>query len=149
MAPGEHVVADYRSLGLSLKGHPLAFLRDRLAARGVVANARLANLPPGRTVKVAGLVLVRQRPDTASGVIFATLEDETAIANTIVWAQVFERFRHPFLAASLLCVEGPLQREGPVIHVVARRIVDLTHELRALADRGADGPVGLRSRDFH
>jgi error-prone DNA polymerase len=93
MRPGEHVVQDYRSLALSLKAHPVSFLREELAAASVVQAGRLPELKNGRRISVAGLVLVRQRPGTAQGVIFTTLEDETGVANIIVWPKVFERYR--------------------------------------------------------
>ena len=132
MSLGEEVVEDYASLRFSLKAHPVSFLRARLAAEGMVETARLLELANGGTVKVAGLVLVRQRPGTAKGVIFATLEDETGVANIIVWPDVFARCRKTVLAARLLGVEGPLQREGLVTHVIARRLFDLTPRLAAL-----------------
>jgi error-prone DNA polymerase len=176
MSLGEHVVADYETLHLSLKAHPMALLRHDMAGMGFAQCKDLATRPNNRRVKVAGLVLVRQRPATASGVIFATLEDETGIANVIVWPKIFERFRKTVMSARLIGVEGPLQREGIVIHVVARRLVDLTHHLHALADgNGLQAPLaradhvknpghdvrdtskrsasrrtgGYRSRDFH
>jgi error-prone DNA polymerase len=132
-ALSEEVVDDYRSLRLSLKAHPVSFLRGELAALGMVEAARLAELPDGSWVKLAGLVLVRQRPGSAKGVIFATLEDETGVANTIVWADVFARYRQTVLKASLLMVEGRLQREQTVIHLVAQRLTDMTDRLHALA----------------
>jgi error-prone DNA polymerase len=125
------VVDDYRALRFSLKAHPLAFLRQGLAAEGIVEAMQLETLKPGGIVTVAGLVLVRQRPGD-SGVIFATLEDETGIANVIIWPAVFERFRAAVLKSSLLAVSGRLQREGLVIHVVAEALVDMTHRLRDL-----------------
>ncbi|MGE5767796.1 MAG: OB-fold nucleic acid binding domain-containing protein, partial [Bacteroidota bacterium] len=131
MALSEEVVDDYRALRFSLKAHPLAFLRQRLAAEGIVEAMQLETLEPDRRVRVAGLVLVRQRPGD-SGVIFATLEDETGIANVIIWPSVFERYRGAVLGASLLAVTGRLQREGLVIHVVAEELSDESHRLRAL-----------------
>jgi DNA polymerase III alpha subunit len=104
MPLGEHVVSDYRSISLSLKAHPVTFLREKLSAQGIVATEKLAEMQSGRRVSVAGLVLVRQRPGTASGVIFATLEDETGVANIIVWPKIFERFRPIVLGARLLRV---------------------------------------------
>ncbi|MDH3472441.1 MAG: error-prone DNA polymerase [Rhodospirillales bacterium] len=133
MAPGEQVVEDYRSLRLSLRAHPLSFLRAELAREGLVEAARLGALADGRRVRLAGLVLVRQRPGSASGVIFATLEDETGVANTVIWPDVFERHRAVVLKSSLLMVEGRLQREGIVIHVVAERLVDLSARLESLS----------------
>jgi error-prone DNA polymerase len=129
---GEQVVEDYSSLRLSLKRHPVALLRGRLAGEGRMPAERLTTLGHGKTVSVAGLTLVRQRPGTASGVIFLTLEDETGIANIVVWPTVFERFRRILLTATLLAVEGQLQREGLVIHVVAERLIDLSPLLQDL-----------------
>ena len=134
MRPGEQVVEDYRHLHLSLKAHPVSFLRPDLEARGILPHERLPTVPSGRRVTVAGLVLVRQRPGTAKGVIFMTLEDETGIANTIVWARTFETFRPVVLGARLIAVTGKLQNESGVIHVVADQIDDLTPLLRRLSD---------------
>ncbi|HYL32881.1 MAG TPA: error-prone DNA polymerase [Stellaceae bacterium] len=136
MSLGQAVSADYGILRLSLKSHPLALLRDRMAARGVTPATDLAGLTNGAQVRVAGLVLVRQRPGSANGVVFATLEDETGIANIIVWPQVFERFRRETMNAALLIVSGRLQHEGIVIHVVAERLEDCSAELRLLATAG-------------
>ncbi len=134
---GEEIIDDYASLRLSLRAHPLALLRPSLARRGVVPCAALGTLPAERRVKVAGLVLVRQRPGTAKGVIFATLEDETGIANLVIWSKVFERHRRIVLTSRLLACHGRVQREGLVIHVVAERLYDLSAELDGL---GALGP---------
>jgi error-prone DNA polymerase len=134
MPLGEHVVEDYRHLHLSLKAHPVAFLRADLDRRGIVRNERLGAFPSGRVVTVAGLVLVRQRPGSAQGVIFMTLEDDTGIANTIVWPKVFETFRPVVLGARLISVTGKLQNEQGVIHVVAHRLDDLSGLLRRLSD---------------
>ena len=133
MSPGEEVSQDYATIRMSLKDHPLALMRGELAEERVTPAGRLVELDNGARVTVAGLVLVRQRPGTASGVIFVTLEDETGIANLVVWPRIFERYRREAMAARLLRVSGELQREGIVIHVVARRLEDLTHRLRALA----------------
>ncbi|MEN3386683.1 MAG: error-prone polymerase, partial [Hyphomicrobiales bacterium] len=134
MPPGEHVVEDYRHLHLSLKAHPVSFLRGDLERRGALPHERLPTIANGRRVTVAGLVLVRQRPGTAKGVIFMTLEDETGIANTIVWQRTFEAFRPQVLGARLVSVTGPLQSASGVIHVVAEDIRDLTPLLRRLSD---------------
>jgi len=134
MPPGEQVVEDYRHLHLSLKAHPLSFLRSELARRGILRHELLPTILSGRRVTVAGLVLVRQRPGTAKGVIFMTLEDETGIANTIVWQRTFETFRPVVLGARLVSVTGPLQSAHGVIHVVAEDIRDLTPLLRRLSD---------------
>ena len=145
---GETVANDFAAIRLSLRHHPLALLRDRVAARRAVPAGDLVALPTGRRVTVAGLVLVRQRPGSASGVIFMTLEDETGIANVIVWPKTFERFRKVMLAARMVLVEGELQREGIVTHVIARRIVDLSDDLDNLADGAAgDGHPGYARAD--
>ncbi len=133
MRPGEHVIEDYRTLHLSLKAHPLAFVRPELAARGILRHEQLPTIAPGRIVTVAGLVLVRQRPGDAKA-IFMTLEDETGIANTIVWLRAFELFRPIVLGARLISVTGELQNEQGVIHIIAHRIEDLSSLLRALTE---------------
>jgi len=137
---GESVIEDYRVLHMSLKAHPLALLRPRLAGEGILPAAALAGLPDGKRVTVAGLVLIRQRPGTASGVVFATIEDETGVANIIIWPSLLERFRREVLGARLLAVHGRLQREGLVTHVIGERFADLSDHLRALAEAapGAD-----------
>jgi DNA polymerase III alpha subunit len=137
MLPGQHVVEDYRHLHLSLKAHPVSFLRAELQRRGVVPNAALPGIASGRRVTIGGLVLVRQRPGTAKGVIFATLEDETAGANVIIWPAAYEKFRPVVLGARLIAVTGKVQNASGVIHVVADEIVDLTHLLRLLSAEGA------------
>ncbi len=139
MSRGEEVSQDYATIRMSLKDHPLALMRARLAAERVTPAGRLVEIDDGARVTVAGLALVRQRPGTASGVIFVTLEDETGIANLVVWPKVFERYRREVMAARLLRASGELQREGIVIHVVARRLEDLTGRLRALA--AGDDPL--------
>jgi len=166
MKPGEHVVADYSALSLSLKRHPVAFLRDRLVARGIVPTAALAQTRDGRRLTVAGLVLVRQRPGTAKGTIFLTIEDETGVANIIVWHDQFEQYRRIVMGGSLVAIQGRLQREGIVMHVVAEHLIDLSAELSQLdQDIRLDVPharadevlrpgedqreLKVRSRDFH
>ena len=139
MALSEQVVADYMSLRLSLKAHPVSFLRAGLAGEDYLPASALAEMTDGRRLKVAGLVLVRQRPGTAKGVIFATLEDETGVANVVVWADVFERHRATVLKAGMVGVEGRLQKEGEVIHVVAERLVDMTDRLMTLSRPPATG----------
>lgn len=134
MPPGEDVIHDYKTLRLSLKAHPVSFLREALRANNIITSAQLSETPSGRVVTVAGLVLVRQRPGTASGVIFQTLEDETGVVNTIVWPKVFEANRRVVLGARLLAVKGQVQREGLVIHLVSRQLTDFTPALLAIAD---------------
>ncbi|ODT26781.1 MAG: error-prone DNA polymerase [Kaistia sp. SCN 65-12] len=133
MAPGESVVHDYRTLSLSLKGHPVGFLRPELDRRGTLRCADLIDQPNGAIVETAGLVLVRQQPGTASGVIFMTLEDETGIANIIVWNKTFDSNRRVVLSSRLLAVRGQLQREGLVTHLVSRSFTDFTPSLLDLA----------------
>jgi error-prone DNA polymerase len=133
MPLGEHVVEDYRTLGLSLKTHPVALIRDDLTDRRAIKAENLRHMPNGQRTRVAGLVLVRQRPGTASGVIFMTLEDETGIANIVVWPKVFEEFRRQVLAGRLVAVDGPVQSESGVTHVIAERIHDFTPLLAALS----------------
>ncbi len=133
LTQGEQVAEDYAHTHLSIKRHPMGLLRDIMAAEGYRSCRSLLAMESGAKVKVAGIVLVRQRPGTASGVIFTTLEDETGIANIIVWPRTFERYRRVLLGASLLGVVGKLQREGIVTHLIADRLVDLTGHLRDLA----------------
>jgi error-prone DNA polymerase len=145
LTPGEQVVEDYLSLGLSLKHHPLALLRADLARRGLSPTARLATTPAGRRVQVAGLVLVRQRPGTTD-VVFMTVEDETGIANLVIWPAVFERFRRLVMTARLVACCGRLQREGAVIHLVVEHLEDLSPLLASLAE---GPPLPVASHDFH
>jgi error-prone DNA polymerase len=135
MSLGAHVVEDYASLGLTLKRHPLAFLRTELSREGRVSAADLARLPVDSRVGIAGIVLIRQRPGSAKGVVFITIEDETGIANLILWPPILERFRRAALGASLLGCTGKLQREEGVIHIVAERLDDLTRRLDTLRER--------------
>ena len=134
MPLGEHVIEDYATLKLSLKAHPVSFARNRLDTQGFVVASALGNQQTGKLVSVAGLVLVRQRPGTASGVIFATLEDETGIANVIIWPKVFEANRKTVLAARFLGVKGMLQIEQSVVHVIARELFDLSDHLALLGN---------------
>ncbi len=136
MPLGAHVVEDYRRLSLSLKAHPTSFMRMRLSARGMLRSDALPSVKSGERVTVAGLVLVRQRPGTAKGVIFMTLEDEAGVANVIVWPKAFERLRAIVLGARFVAVTGKLQNEQGVIHVVADRMEDLTPMLGLLSEAG-------------
>ena len=133
MPLGEHVIHDYRSLGLSLKAHPVAFLRERLDRAGVIPNANLGSVRDGRRVSVAGLVLVRQRPGKGNA-IFLTLEDDKAVANVIFWERTFTRFRPIVMGARFVKVTGKLQSESDVIHIVAEKIEDLTPWLTVLLE---------------
>lgn len=147
MPLGEHVIHDYAHLRLSLKAHPLSFLRDSFNARRIVRNEQLMSIPENKRIKLAGLVLVRQRPGTASGVIFATLEDETGVANVIIWPKVFEKYRQVVLASRVMGVTGRLQREGLVIHVIAEKIEDLSHELAVLSSDHNESVDSIASRE--
>jgi error-prone DNA polymerase len=164
MPLAEHVVEDYVATGLSLKAHPVSFFRDRLDALGALRNATLRNddMRQDANVTVAGLVLVRQQPGTAKGVVFMTIEDETDIANIIVWPKVFAKTRRTVMTARFLAVRGRLQRAGLVIHVVAESFIDLSAELPWLREGGdlfspkfsggplpQDDALPLKSRDFH
>ncbi|MGQ0533826.1 MAG: error-prone DNA polymerase [Caulobacteraceae bacterium] len=137
MLLGEQIVEDYRTIGLSLKAHPASLLREELAARRVIKAEELTRIRNGERVRVAGLVLVRQRPGTASGVIFMTLEDETGIANIVVWPKLFEQYRREVLGGRLVAVDGPVQSESGVIHVIAERVHDYTPLLAKLSVTGA------------
>ena len=162
MLLGEEVTEDYAHLGLSLKGHPMALLRPALEARGVMRNGLLSQMPNGSQLTLAGVVLIRQRPGTAKGVIFVTLEDETGVANLVLWPNVIEQFERVFMDSQVLEASGRVQRDdsGLVIHVVAERLSDRTDDL-VQASRHAtlirppneDKPAGCRrmprSRDFH
>ena len=134
MTPGEEVSHDYATIQLSLKHHPLELLRQRFNGEGIIPTRQLAETKSGERVTVAGLVITRQRPSTANGVIFATLEDETGIVNVIIWPKLFERYRRETLSSSLLCVTGELQREGLIIHVIAKKLIDMTDRLTALME---------------
>jgi error-prone DNA polymerase len=149
MPLGAHVVEDYRRLSLSLKAHPASFMRARLTARGVLRSEALRSIRNGERVTVAGLVLVRQRPGTAGGVIFMTLEDETGVANIIVWPKVFERLRAIVLGARFVAVTGKLQSEQGVIHIVAERMNDLTPMLGLLSEAGPTIGALARADEAH
>lgn len=135
MTAGGEVVEDYGHVGLTLRAHPLTFLREDLRQRRFVPCADAVSSPDRRWVKTAGLVLVRQRPGSAKGVIFVTIEDETGIANLVVWPKIFEKFRRIVLGSGMLGVSGRLQREGEVVHIVARELFDLSADLLSVGQR--------------
>ena len=147
MPLSEHVVHDYARLRLSLKGHPVAFFREELAAKRFTTSIGLKTAPNGGRVNIAGLVLVRQKPGTAKGVLFATLEDETGSANVIIWPKIFERFRRETLAAKFIGVRGRLQREGGVTHVIADQISNLNNLLSELSDGNLTLPATFARAD--
>ena len=136
MPLAEHVVNDYQTIRLSLKAHPMRFLREHYAARKFVTADRLKAIKDGKRLSLAGLVLIRQRPGSAKGVVFITIEDETGVANLVVWPDVFEKQRKFVMGARLMAVHGLIQRDedSGVIHVVARQVEDHSHMLRQLSD---------------
>jgi error-prone DNA polymerase len=134
MPLSEQVVDDYRTIRMSLKGHPMALLRGQCAGEGVVDNIRLKAMDAGAFVSVAGVVLVRQRPGTAKGVVFITLEDEVGVCNIVIWQKVLEKYRAAVMGARLLLVRGHVERAGEIIHVVAARIEDRTRWLSLLSE---------------
>ncbi|MCI0380764.1 MAG: hypothetical protein L0215_24540, partial [Gemmataceae bacterium] len=138
MTPLQEVVADYGTAGLSLRDHPVRFLRQQLDQLGVARATDLATLPPGRHLKVAGIVLLRQRPSTAKGITFVTLEDETGMANLIVRQQVWDSYRRVAYTAHALLAHGFLQREAGVIHVLVTKLEDLSARLAELHARSRD-----------
>ncbi|WP_296039590.1 error-prone DNA polymerase, partial [uncultured Agrobacterium sp.] len=141
MTAGGEVVQDYGHMGLTLREHPMSFLRQDLARRRIITCSEAYKSNDGRWLEVAGLVLIRQRPGSAKGVIFMTLEDETGIANAIVWVKTFEKYRRVVLSASMVGIYGKLQREGEVVHIVAHRITDLSDILRSVGERDKPFPL--------
>ncbi|HTV31622.1 MAG TPA: OB-fold nucleic acid binding domain-containing protein, partial [Methylocella sp.] len=141
MTAGSEVVEDYGHVGLTLRRHPVSFLRADLDARRIVTCVEAMQARDGRRLEAAGLVLVRQRPGSAKGVLFITLEDETAIANLVVWPKVFEKFRRVVMGASMIAVRGRIQREGEVVHLVAQHLSDLSAELATVGSRNAGFPL--------
>ena len=174
MSKAEHVVADYQTLRLSLKAHPLSFYRASLQTQGFIPSSALSSIRHGQHISLAGLVLVRQKPGSAKGVCFITLEDETGVANLVIWPKLFKAYRSIIMSARLMVVHGQVQTDGQVIHVVANDLRDRSDRLSGLSDvrlpetttRGdhpthpLPGQVGIRghprnvrvipkSRDFH
>jgi error-prone DNA polymerase len=136
----EEVNADYQAMGLSLKAHPLGLVRNELNKLQVISASALKETPDKATVRVAGLVLVRQQPSTSKGTIFITLEDETGTVNLVVWPRTWQRFRPVARGAVALLAQGKVERNGSVIHVIPSLMQDLSQSLRGLV---------ARSRDFH
>ncbi|GBQ31305.1 DNA polymerase III subunit alpha [Gluconacetobacter sacchari DSM 12717] len=162
MRAGAEVARDYNRVGLTLRDHPVAFLRDDLRREGVLSCRDAISAKDGKRMTAAGIVLVRQRPGSSKGVVFMTLEDETATLNVIVWADVFEKFRPVVLSASMVAVKGRLQKEGEVIHLVALEIVDRSALLADVGNRAGRGDgvgmgadeidgdlIAIRARNFH
>ncbi|MEY9625049.1 error-prone DNA polymerase [Sinorhizobium fredii] len=150
MTSGGEVVEDYGHVGLTLRSHPLSFLRADLNRRRIVTCAEAMQARDGKWLEAAGLVLVRQRPGSAKGVMFITIEDETGIANLVVWVKVFEKYRRVVLGAGMIGVYGRIQREGDVVHLVAHRLTDLSAELASVGDRDMVFPLPHgRGDEFH
>jgi error-prone DNA polymerase len=148
----ESVTEDYSAFGLSLRNHPMAFMRGTLRAKGMATAADLKSLPDGRYVKIAGLVLFRQRPGTAKGTIFVTIEDETGAANLIVWPKIATQYRRAVFAAKVLLCEGILQKESNVIHVVSRHLTDWTPMVKSLQSGQSDAlhlQLDRNGQSFH
>ncbi|MFN3910523.1 error-prone DNA polymerase [Hyphomonas sp.] len=147
MPPSEQVIQDYQTARLSLKGHPMRFLREGYRARGILSTADAVAAGNGRRVQTAGLVLVRQRPGSANGVVFITLEDETGIANLVVWQRVMDRFRPVVMGARILHVKGRVQTADNVTHIVAEQLFDCTGDLQLLSeDSVRDAMKGVLAR---
>lgn len=138
MTEGHNVVEDYAHVGLTLREHPISFLRRDLTARRIVTCADAMNARDKSFVCAAGLVLVRQKPGSAKGVMFITIEDETGIANIVVWPSLFEKRRRVVLGSSMMAIHGKIQREGEVVHLIASQLEDLSGDLAALSDRDAE-----------
>jgi error-prone DNA polymerase len=150
MPAGGEVVEDYSHVGLTLRNHPVSFLRADLARRRILTCADAVASRDKQWVEVAGIILVRQRPGSAKGVMFITIEDETGVANVVVWPKVFEKQRSIVLGASMLGIKGYIQREGEVVHVVARELIDLSHDLASVGERGEPFPLRHgRGDEFH
>ncbi len=148
MTDAEHVIHDYSAMSLSLKAHPVSFVREKLSMLHIRSARDLNNISDGMPVKIAGLVLVRQRPGTASGICFITIEDETGCANLVVFQKLYQKFRKEILQSKLLMVEGRLQREGEVVHIVVKHCYNLTKLLHQMTMiREEDMPVPIQSTE--
>jgi error-prone DNA polymerase len=141
MTSGGEVVEDYGHVGLTLRNHPVSFLREDLSRRRIVSCAEAMDARDGKWLEAAGLVLVRQMPGSAKGVMFITIEDETGIANLVIWPKVFEKQRRVVLGSSMLGVKGRIQREGEVVHLVARQLTDLSADLASVGERDHAFPL--------
>jgi error-prone DNA polymerase len=141
MTAGGEVVEDYRHVGLTLRRHPVEFLREDLAGRRIVTCAEAMSARDERWLEAAGIVLVRQRPGSAKGVMFITIEDETGIANLVVWPSLFERQRRIVLSAGMMAARGKIQREGAVVHLVAHQLTDLSDDLASVGERDGEFPL--------
>jgi error-prone DNA polymerase len=150
MTAGGEVVEDYGHVGLTLREHPLSFLRQDLIKRRYVTCAEAMQARDGRWMQIAGLVLVRQKPGSAKGVMFITIEDETGVANIVVWPSLFEKQRRIILTAGMLGINGKIQREGDVVHFIAQRLTDLSPDLASVGQRTTAFPLVYgRGDEFH
>ncbi len=149
MKMSEHVIADYEATRLSLKGHPMQFLRERFIAQNVSTCTQANSLGNNRRVKLAGVITVRQRPGSAKGVVFMTIEDETGIANIIVWPKLLERYRKEVMGSRLILIEGTVQSAENVVHVVARKLFDRTEDLYRLSEQRPALPVSRSDEVLH
>ncbi len=158
MAAGGEVVEDYGHVGLTLRAHPVSFLRESLQRRRILPCAAAIRLRDRQKVETAGIVLVRQQPGSAKGVIFVTIEDETGIANLVVWRKVFLAYRPIVMGAPMIGVKGYIQREGEVVHLVVQHLTDLSADFATIGRRGGTSgeeqagqaeAIRVRSRDFH
>jgi error-prone DNA polymerase len=141
MTGGREVVEDYVHMGLSLRAHPVSFLRDEFCHRKMVTCAQAMRAPDGKWLETAGIVLVRQKPGSAKGVMFITIEDETGTSNLVIWPDLYEKQRRIILSAGMMAVYGRIQREGEVVHLIAHRLTDLSPELASVGERDAGSPV--------
>lgn len=141
MTAGREAAEDYGHVGLTLRNHPVSFLRADLLQRRIVTCREAMEARDGRWLEAAGLVLVRQRPGSAKGIMFLTMEDETGAANVVVWVKVFEKYRRVLLSSAMLAVRGRIQREGEVVHLVAHHLTDLSGELASVGNRGTPFPL--------
>jgi error-prone DNA polymerase len=150
MTSGGEVVEDYRHVGLTLRQHPASFLRADLTSRRIVTCIDAMNARDGKWLTTAGLVLVRQKPGSAKGVMFITIEDETGVANLVIWPSLYERQRRIILAAGMIAVQGRIQREGDVVHLIANQLTDLSADLAGVGERDNSFPLPHgRGDEFH
>lgn len=141
MTDGREVVEDYTHVGLTLRAHPVSFLREEFNRRKFITCAQATAMPDGKGVYTAGIVLVRQRPGSAKGVMFITIEDETGTSNLVIWPKLYEKQRRIVHSSGLMAVHGYIQREGEVVHLVAHELADLSAELASIGNRDAAFPV--------
>ncbi len=135
------VVEDYVHMGLSLRAHPVSFLREEFLRRRIVTCAHAMQAKDGKWLETAGIVLVRQKPGSAKGVMFITIEDETGVANLALWPNLYEKQRRVILSAGMMAVHGRVQWEGEVVHLIAHRLTDLSSELASIVDLDGTFPV--------